>query len=268
MGSLIEIDGCTFENTALAASNTTDYKGQAIVAADAGLRIANCVFNNLDRGVRLLAGPTFSSPVKVSGNTFNNVWRGILLKGFTTPTVITHNNFDIAIPTSSWQSFYTDPWNGYTTGEMQVGDVSYGLYLDNSVGFQVEENTFNTTQNLNNAMFPWLLLGNYAYNTGIGTNRIRRNTFGSNLFMASQNSYDNTGLESECNDYAQSPLFAIYAGSVSGLHNKQGYCNGANQDPAGNQFNPVCTQDINFKNNGTFIDYFHSRYGTYLLFKQ
>jgi hypothetical protein len=272
----IDIDGCTFENKVIAATNTKDYKGQAIVAADAGIRIANCTFANLDRGIRVLASPAFAAPVKISGNTFTNVWRGVLLKGLSANNVTTLNTFDIAPPTTAWQAFNSNPWNQPEAGEISISDNAYGLYVENCDYFDIQENNFNTS------VTDWSnltqMIGSYAWGsspTSINTthdanitqNQIRRNTYSTPLMMGAQNSFVNNYLEYRCNDFTTLDWYAIQVGSSGKIGDDQGYCSYASStpilDPAGNQFKPCAIPnslgitDMNVADGGNPLTYHH-----------
>jgi len=172
----------------------------------------------------------------ITQNNFNDNWRGIYLKGLTVPDV-SDNVFDVG-------QIVALPINNNT--------VSYGLYLDNSTGYKVENNIFNTTHNG--------YLGVYVNNSGTASNEIYRNTF-NNLTVASQAAqingdasslYTQKGLVFRCNQYNSTSNYDILVSSGI-IKNFEGTCIPNNlQSPANNQFSYTAIGGDYWLNNNVF----------------
>jgi hypothetical protein len=234
----IDIDGCTFENKVIAATNTKDYKGQAIVAIDAEVRIVSSTFTNLDRGIRLEAGPLFGGMIKVSGNTFTNVWRGVLLRGLTgNSNKVTLNTFDVAEPTTAWLTKWDAQWNPMDAAFPATANNGYGLYIENCNHYQVQGNTFGSTQG--NHVFN--KFGSYVWHTDANPNAIDFNTYNTGIGVGTMSSKNNSQLQYLCNDYSTlGSAWNIYVGYNGNIRKDQGYCIGLTKQPAANQFS-VCS---------------------------
>lgn len=107
---------------------------------------------------------------------------------------------------------------------------AYGLYIESSTGFTIEDNTFETNKN------SWY--GIVVNNLGKGNNRLYRNQFNgfkiATLSMG-QNGFLQTGLQFKCNEFSNSGETDI--GIASGrVAYYQGFCSDNTSTPAGNQF--------------------------------
>lgn len=147
-------------------------------------------------------------------------------------------------------TFYTRPGTSI--------DFGYGLYLDNTTGYSVQDNLFHgnyydidTHEN-----------GIIANNTGKESNEIYNNKF-KYLHYGIKAQEDNVGLVCKCNDYDtikfdQSVMVKNF-GSL-GIANMQGSSGSVNA-PAGNTFSSkhpsILLPESDIKNQGTPFQYLH-----------
>jgi len=165
--------------------------------------------------------------------------------------------------------------NTFTVPPTRSGlDASYGLYLDNSTGYQVEGNEFTGTG-------LGVHIGLYVNNSGTDDNLIYNNIF-SNLSTASayqdiNRNYLYGGLEVKCNDYSNNGNDVIvvmedtYVGPNHGIAKSQGYIppppNQADPTaPAGNTFSNYSGHAWDIYNEGQGIVYiYHNEQSAYPL---
>jgi len=213
---------------------------------------------------------TYSLPCSTYQNTtFTDLYYGIYVMGETSERsfIVENSQFDCyrglfasAIDNS------TIVINEFTTPSTVSGyDESYGLYLDNCTGYQVEGNYFVGTGHGTN-------VGLYVNNSGTDDNLIYNNSF-ENLYMASayqdiNRNYLTGGLEVKCNDYIDNGSDVViviedpYQGPNHGIAQAQGYIpDPPNQSdptaPAGNTFSNFTGHSWDIYNESNSIVYVH-----------
>jgi len=190
--SLSYMDNAVFKGNTFtfSGSSSTPYynRGVGITASFSSVNIEpyisttsdtiNNIFNSLEKAV-VLAGDGVANNVFVNKTTFNNNQTAMLISSVATP-VVTRNIFTVP----------------------SITDVATkGLFLDNCTGYQIEENSFSSTN-------KQLNYGLIVRNSGIEANEIYKNTF-NNLFTAcqaqgnngQQGTIHNGGLQFICNNF-------------------------------------------------------------------
>jgi hypothetical protein len=215
----VDILGCDFDNEK--TETTLSHLGHGIYSTDATYTIqpAACAYSPCEdsttlqgyyRGIE--AANATSLPlldVAITKTIFDNNVRGILLSQVE-HAVVTSNSFQID--------------NSATT-------ETYGLYLEDCSGYQVEENLFRGDGSSGSTP---LSAGIYVANNSNAITEIYKNTFqGTECGIRSQTV--NAKLQIKCNTF--SPVISAYNIVVSsgGLPN-QGHCSGGITSPAGNEF--------------------------------
>ncbi len=218
----IQIRGNLFENSTPLVTYPEPMRGYGILSA---LSYFSCndnpnnfnvptgtgapnIFNDLYYGVYVTSGYTGVGNVILKGNTFTNNNRSVYMGG-TLALLCNLNTFNLD------------------------NNSTYGLYLDASTGYQVEENYFNGPATLTTA-----LNGLIVNNSGTAANIIRRNNFNNLRFgIKAQGVNGNTGngLVFKCNTFSTNKYdIAVTSGAI---FTQQGACDAANPTkPAGNQF--------------------------------
>jgi hypothetical protein len=167
------IQGCNLKNT-MTTLPAIDQRGGGIISASASYNIDRykvCAFNNPD-------GSCASYSINVATN-FNNLMYGVNASGATPYSAITINDNDF---TNCNRSVYFSniAYGVVTRNRMNVakdGTVNgnayfpYGIYLETSYGYKVEENNITTTI-ANNTQST----GIAVYKTGGNSNIIYNNT--------------------------------------------------------------------------------------------
>ena len=238
----IRIVGNDFRNDALYTTYAGMNRGLGLVTFDADYSvISKCnslstpcssyddnIFVNLTYGIKASASNPFHTLVVKDAN-FVNCQRGILLKNIDYAS-LTKNTFDVASPVSPISGNYT-----------------YGIYLDNCNGYEVEENFVTTSVATPPNSIP--TYGIYAFNSGQVENEIYKNTC-ENVSIGIQSSYVNgngdqfspKGLEFRCNELNN--LFAASLSITDILARPyQGIC-GTSTSPANNSFDYAAGYDI------------------------
>ena len=223
----IPITNCDFKNE---AGETNDQKG--IRSFDSYIAIKGTCLEgdpctNWDRGLfeNLKVGifATSTSPTRyidVSHTDFNNNFKGIYISGMTNP-VVESNNFDINSPYSQ-------------------NDGGYGLYLDHSTAYKVEENNFYHEGH------GQMGVGLVVNQSEGEPNMIYRNYF-TNLqcgmdIQGENKASDGTGLELRCNQYEETVMDKIitwegpFTTPFAGIASTQGSSSSNPEDMAGNLF--------------------------------
>jgi len=199
-------------------------------------------FINLTYGIKASASNPFNTLVVKSAN-FVNCQRGILLKGIDYAS-LTKNTFDVASPVSS-------VWN----------DNTYGIYLDNCNGYEIEENTITTSVASPPNIIP--TYGIYILNSGQVDNEIYKNTAENvNVGLQSSNINGNSdqfnpkGLEFRCNELNNLANSSIAITDI--LYRPfQGSCSSSGS-PANNSFDYSSAYDIWTNPSIPFIGYRYS----------
>ncbi|MFI4962675.1 MAG: T9SS type A sorting domain-containing protein [Legionellales bacterium] len=264
----IQIKGCNFENaTSTGFSPYSSGSGQGIISFTAGYNVGQyvptsgpntpCTFKNLLYGVRASNGAVRYITVDLS--QFTNNYRGVLYQNVLYG-VITSNTFTV-FP-------YGPSHNPHTP--------SYGIYLDHSSSFHVENNTLSWTapyplgfpilgygivvneENVNRTCFNAGYMGdriykNHFHNILVGCQAQGNNSENAFNCYSPSNPYpNNVGLQFLCNDFAPGTIPGddivvaddltqtnqiIHEGNIGYI---QGSCSSALQT-AGNQFSHTCS---------------------------
>lgn len=251
----IQLRGNKFSNDANITTYSVLERGRGIVSFDAEFRVDgkctsltypcssydNSTFNNLTYGIQAENSNAFNSFV-VRQSDFTNCLRGAYLKNVDYAEIV-NSSFDIA------EAFF--------------GNSSYGIYLDNCSGYEIEENNFFTTAG--NATY-----GIYTKASGTTANEIYNNQL-NNLQIANQTEGVNglvtpttsDGLVFRCNQNSNTSTADIAV--TTGVVNKnQGNC-GTSLSPANNLFAGTATNDIWLNPSMPFMDYYHSSGNTQLV---
>lgn len=242
----IRLIGNEFRNDAAPTTYDAQSRGRGIVSFDSDYsvvgRCANLnfpctvfdknIFNNLTYGIKAEnTNPIFSPTIKQAA--FINCHRGIYLKNIDFAEIV-NTVFDVA------PEFF--------------GNSSYGIYLDNCDGYEIEENTFLSTNG--NATY-----GIYTKASGSTANEIYNNQL-NDLQIANQTEGINgntginpNGLVFRCNQNTNIST-ADLAITLGRVNEKQGSC-GNNLTPANNLFS-TATNHIWLGSAMPTMDYFYS----------
>jgi len=218
----IKIQASTFTDTRTMANPIDLTSG--VLAYDGHFEVfnsgsQNCIFTGLYYGIKAYAhGP--GKFISIKNTSFDDNSRGVYISGMSNAE-ITDNNFNINSPYSSF--------NG-----------GYGLYLDHSTAYKVEDNNFY--HNGENAMG----LGLVVNESGGDPNIIYRNYFlrlecGMDL-QGENRAKDGIGLELKCNEYSRTLMDKIvtwddlFVTSTAGIAKDQGSSSSSPEDMAGNLF--------------------------------
>lgn len=234
-------------------------RGKGIVSTDAYFTIddgcaslmpcpspIHCSFSNLYYAID--AKKTWwDYALSIKNALFNSNYRGIYISGILTPT-ITNNTFSIP-------NF--DPT---ITVVLPTDNQPYGLYLNESTGYIVENNAFNNSTSSQSNKF-----GAIINNSGSANNRIYNNTF-TNLYIGSSAQGNNrgsgTGFVFKCNEYtnchgdiSMSPYNRFYG--AASLYQ------GSPTEPAANLFSHTgSTRASDFYNESWVVNYYHNTSAT------
>jgi len=176
-------------------------------------------FNDLYVGVYGAQYTTLSTNIVVDGNVFNDNGKGVYLGG-TALAEVNRNTFNL--PERS----------------------TYGLYIDASTGYGVEENIFTGS----GADHPHSQAGLVINASGTASNMFYRNTF-NDLKYASRiqgnNGNTTSGLVVKCNTYEDNKFdISLISGSTTATMNQnQGTCGGTTT-PANNLFTDPTFTDL------------------------
>ena len=255
----VRFEGCTFRNTTVPDTVVPgSTNGRGIFCYNSSFRVdsyIHCrvnytpcpngssdtirsVFKGLIYGIRAIgAFPIF--PITVNETDFLNNYRGIYMSNQTIPS-ITRNYFS----------------NMFLQKDIAQGDTVYGLYLERSNLYKVQENIFKAPRT-----FLYMNSGGYGGhsvlykqfgiivdNSGTDPNEIYKNVFDTlevainaqNLNMSS--SGDSTGLVIKCNQFRNNSFDELISRKdqnvIGGIAKKQGAGKDPRLDPAGNLFSP------------------------------
>ncbi|MFV0500186.1 MAG: T9SS type A sorting domain-containing protein [Bacteroidales bacterium] len=191
----VKFNGCIFSNEEL----KDEIIQNGIYAEDAGFKVLEAFtpppvailkgeFNKLSYGIRV---ENSNKPIIIRNTTFNNNFCGIF--GVATNNMeIIKNDFDVL-------SVYN------LRGQYPV-ETSYGIAIDNSTGYKIEENVFNGEVNKGS-----INTGLQVKNSGKNANNIRNNNF-NNLYYSTIAIGENrgvnrlgemVGLKYTCNDFRE-----------------------------------------------------------------
>ena len=171
--------------------------------------------------------------VKINNCEFTGNYRSILLENLQTPEV-TKNIFNDDYSGPGTQLYFAFP--------PPYGNSTYGLYLNGCTGYQIQENTFNDGD-----------AGVFVYNSGNQPNVVNNNAFnkishinnasaltGLGINSGANQSGVPTGLEFKCNNFDDN-IFNMSVVGNSTISVFQGKNVQSEIIPAGNTFNPICS---------------------------
>lgn len=225
----ISVRGCQFKNEAIGNPEFTSYynsqykRGDGIQANSAVFRAYNststdglntpiaCQFENLEHGIKALCGD-YIKPFSCKNAVFTNNFCGIRSEG------------SLLGPDIRFNTFYVNPIIDNMDGE----EVS-GIEMDNTTKFNISENSFIGSDQLNAQTTIGLAFNNtvldcegdnYAppqahnmvYHNNMDMLDIGINVQGVNALANNQNSSENYGLEFRCNKFGQNgtPCFTDF----------------------------------------------------------
>jgi hypothetical protein len=192
----VDIEGCTFEN-----SNTSDfeYDGGAIFTIKASYKVnenltgSPSVFKGYADAVRSESDISVAFPIKIIGSEFENNIHSLYLNSVVGSRV-SHNRFEVRTSHS-----YVPPAGS------NFQNSAYGVYLDYSSGFALEENVFVNLDNTNNLSAAIVVKDNCGASDMVYHNTIDKFYFGIQAIGNNQSSYDPIyGLNFICNDCGNS----------------------------------------------------------------
>jgi hypothetical protein len=212
----VDIQDCDFRNQ---ATGLTDKK-YGIYTIDANFEAhTNCTFDGFNTGVYSTNASTVNI-IKVDQGTFSNDAMGIYI-GSLNNAILTRNTMQ-------------------QVGTYKTSSLSFGVFIENSTGFKVEENSM-TGANQNIVPVP---TGIVVSGAGNAYNRLYKNTFaslhtgikaeGDNV---NENSATTLGLEFLCNSNSNNVGYDFHVVGLSGNNNlgvKQ--YQGGSASPTGNTF--------------------------------
>ncbi|MEI6347149.1 MAG: T9SS type A sorting domain-containing protein [Bacteroidota bacterium] len=251
----IVFSGCTFQNTAPA--NFAVYnRGKGIYAMDAYFFIDKytttnpttttyCIFNNLYYAIDATK-TWWDNTLSINNTVFNSNYRSIYINGILTPK-ITNNTFNIP------------DFDINITVVLPTNNQPYGLYLDASTGYTVENNSFNSSTANRSSKYGAII--NFS---GSANNRIYRNTF-NNMYVGSSAQGNNrgtgTGLVFKCNEYTNCGK-DISMGPYSRFVGAASLYQGSLTEPAANLFSHAGTPQSDIYNESWTINYYHNATAT------
>ncbi len=204
-----------FENTLPLATKKGWKRGKGIYSEEAAYDVLrSCItplepcgceewvgntFDGLYRGIEARSiGVSFIYPLTIDGNTFNDNERAVLISSI--------GNIEMV--------------NNYFQVPDFIGTVCYGLYLEGSTNYHVENNSFTTAGTVTEDSDP--NSGMFVANSGTSGEAIYRNHFADmEIGIRCQNTND--GLQIRCNDFStEMSKYNIVVSSGSIPH--QGSC--------------------------------------------
>jgi len=209
-----------------------------------------CEFTGLNYGIHATASTTATN-IEIKDSEFVDNYRGIYIGGMTDPRV-TSNIFELKYI----YSLFTD---------------GYGLYLDESTDYWVEDNTFNKSSSITDP--DPVGLGIVVNESGGDPNEIYLNVFNDveNAINVQGNNRDgsngNIGLVIKCNDYnnTEADETIIWSGRIlttAGIAELQGENTLIAKDMAGNIFHvpdgPVDGDFDDLNNQANDFEYYFS----------
>lgn len=227
-----DVRGVAFTNCTFSNASPVSNKQYAIYTIAAGFDVSNgCTFDGFTGGIYSTAAGSINT-ITVDDATFSNNALGVYVGSM--------DNILLSRCTVN-------------VGQYRTSTYNHGVYLDNSTGYQVEENNFNGfSQTL--SPFP---TGVICYNTGDLYNRIYNNDF-DGLDVANRAYGDNVdktnpfiyGLEYLCNTNTNNTSYdfsvvkdPMIGSTESGIKEHQGYSNysagntfSLNSSPVGSDF--------------------------------
>lgn len=255
---LIEVEGISFKGCNFINSSPSSYlvynRGKGIVATDAYCYVEqycssfypcsnpiNCTFSNLYYAID--ASKTWWDDVlSIKYATFNSNYRGIYISSILNPIVM-NNTFNIPDYDHSIDVI------------LPTNNQPYGLYLNQSTGYTVENNSFNSSTS--NKSTKHGVIVNYS---GTANNRIYNNTFTAlsvGTAAQGQNRGTNTGLVYKCNEFTNCNRdisiapYSVFYGNVA-------LYQGSLTEPVANLFSLAGTPFSDIYNESWTINYYHN----------
>ncbi|MCK9219728.1 MAG: hypothetical protein M0P47_06745 [Bacteroidales bacterium] len=229
--NLVTLKGCTFSNSREdLATSTYAGRGRGIYSYNSILDLQKetvsntpCSFSKLEYGIYGMHSGMGTAGIKLQNSTFSHCQRGTYISGYTP-----ENN----------QVF---TWNTFTNIYFCAvgGDNTYGLYLNNSSGFQVQNNNF-----VGNSGFGKPQYGVVVNNSGARQNYVYKNTFTSLTYAL-------TGLNINRGEYALPDFFNNY--NIAYML-ESGLCFVCNS--FSNNTNDICDTDEDAYTSGTGLTYY------------
>tara|TARA_R110001592_G_scaffold43005_1_gene139485 strand:- start:1255 stop:4851 length:3597 start_codon:yes stop_codon:yes gene_type:complete len=188
----VDVKGCTFENT-----NTSDfaYDGGAIYTIKASYKVTESsattpsIFKGYADAVRSESDISVAFPIKIIGAQFENNIHSVYLNSVVGSRV-SHNNFKVRTSHS-----YVPPAGS------NFQNSAYGVYMDYSSGFALEENVFENLDNTNNLSAAIVVKDNCGASDQVYHNTIDEFYFGIQAINNNQNGFNsNLGLNFICNE--------------------------------------------------------------------
>ncbi len=249
-------NGCSFANTA-PTSFAVYNRGKGIVSEDGFFYLKQYCANNMNPCTNLISTTftnlyyavdakkiNFDNTLSITKSVFNSNYRSIYISGILTPT-ITDNT--ISIP----------DFDPNITTVLPTDNNPYGLYLNGSTGYKVEDNTFNSTTANKSTKYGAIING-----SGAANNRIYRNIF-TNLYIGSaaqgQNRGSGTGLVFKCNEYTNCSR-DINLAYVNRFVGSASMYQGSLTEPAANLFTHAGTAQSDIYNGSFTVNYYHSAF--------
>ncbi|MCD4728240.1 MAG: T9SS type A sorting domain-containing protein, partial [Pirellulales bacterium] len=258
----IPFTGCTFVNTRDFSETEPAQRGMGIYSFSSNFEVQEyctsqqtpcppediqpCLFEKLYYGIYATSGSTVIYP-DISHTDFNENYRGVYLSAVTY-SKITSNNFKV---------------NG------MVLNGNYGLYLDHSTGYIVEENYFYSS-----SIPDPVGIGIVINHSGEAANEIYRNNFSNvviGILAQDQNRGRDEGLQLRCNDYnncsADEVITISTPAKYFGIAASQGSPGSNPADMAGNLFyipGPANGDFDDINNEGQHVTYYYPSNPYYL----
>ncbi len=178
-----------------------------------GTNTSAFMFKDLTKGIDVFASGGTDKIVRIKDNRFFNTQQGITANGSSFDE-ISYNTFEV--PAGS------------------AGLHTWGLNMQNSLGFVATQNTFNA------AVYSDYTYGVLARNTKLAAGNVYKNTFTGSFYSATQSEQVNDRLQIKCNTYSATNRYDWTV--TSGILANQGSC-GSVSSPAGNVFGPASIND-------------------------
>jgi len=234
------------ENTSLFCSGIEAYNGGLSINKYNG---DSCSFEGFYHGIFISdEGTTVNYNSYIQNSIFINNSKGIVLNAMSNLVSIRKNTFHVG---------YNEPDKGIC-GASQA----YGIFLDNSNTFVIEDNEFDKYVN---APSDGAFIGIEAFNTETETDEIYKNTF-SGLTHANHAMNQNwgdeifRGLEYYCNQHSinNNDLFFVFDDSTNLLNSGVQLSQGNNLKSTGNTFTQSISGYNLYNNTGHDVDYYYN----------
>lgn len=255
---LYEVDGINFRGCAFVNSNPTAFliynRGKGISSIDAYYVIddycsisypcsnpINTIFQNLYYAIES-SKALWDNYYLIKNAIFTNNYRSIYIDGLINPTIM--NN-----------TFYIPDFNNDILNILPNNNQPYGLYLNYSTGYIIENNHFNNLTTNKSSKIG--LIVNFS---GTANNRIYNNYFNSLSIGSSaqgQNRGSNSGLTYKCNEFTDC-LRDISLTPYNRFYGVIAPYQGSLTSPAANIFSHASTTFSDIYNESWWVNYYHN----------